>query len=166
MAAVVSRWVLGVCAVLAVVGGAAMVVGGFVYFNADEYVPEYTEYGGWGTVAGTCALAIYVGGAMCTHLLMRIGTGMVLAGAAWPVSTSIASLISLQADRGGPRGTLEDSALGFIWLLAGAYFTWRVAADRWPVTQHPLNEDSTTSHHANGTPPREPTSLRAGQSGY
>ncbi|TMR03759.1 hypothetical protein ETD86_53790 [Nonomuraea turkmeniaca] len=134
MAAVVSRVVLGICAALAVVGGAALVVMVVVYFGADQYVPEL-QVGGWGTLAGMCGLGVYVGGAFRAHLVARIGLGLGLAGAGYVASTIVASLVSLMADRGGPRGTLEDGTIGFIWVLAGAFLAWRAATGRWPVEQ-------------------------------
>lgn len=140
MAAVVSRVVLGVCAALAVVGGAALVVMALVYFGADQYVPEL-QFGGWGILAGMCALAIYAGGVFRAHVIARIALGLALAGAALPVSMSIASLGSLMADPGGPRGNLRDGIWGFIWLLAGAYVGWRTATGQWPVAQQPLSEE-------------------------
>jgi len=141
MAAVVSRVVLGICAALAVVGGAMLVVMVVVYFGASEYLPELSEFGGWGTIAGMCGLAVYVGGAFRANLTMRVGAGLGLASAGYAVSMIIADLVSLLADRGGPRGNLEDGTLGFIWLLAGAYFAWRAASGRWPVRQRPGDGD-------------------------
>lgn len=141
MTAVVSRVVLGVCAVLAVVGGAALVVMVVVYFGADQYVPELTEFGGWGIIAGMCALAVYAGGAFRAHLGLRIGAGLGLAGVAYMVSMIIAFLVSLTADPGGQRGNLEDGTAGFIWLLAGVYFAWRATTGQWPVAQQPVSEE-------------------------
>jgi hypothetical protein len=137
LAVVMSRVMLGVFAALAVVGGGMLVVMVVVYFGASEYVPELTEFGGWGILAGMCALAVYAGGAFQAPLALRIGAGLGLAGAAYIVSALIASLVSLTADRGGPRGNLEDGTAGFIWLVAGAYFIWRIVAARWPVAQLP-----------------------------
>jgi hypothetical protein len=140
MASVVSRVVLGVCAALAVVGGAVLVVMVVVYFGANRYVPEL-GVGAWGIVAGICALGIYVGGAFRASFIARVGAGLGLAAAALPVTWFIATLVSLLADRGGSRGTLEEGAAGFVWFVAGAYLVWRAATGRWPVEQKPLSEE-------------------------
>ncbi|MCI2423003.1 hypothetical protein MOQ72_36865 [Saccharopolyspora sp. K220] len=135
MDSVAGRVVLWVLAALAVIGGGMLVAMVVVYFGADEYVPELNEFGGWGILAGMCGLGVYVAGAFRGPLLMRIGAGLGLAGVGYAVSMIVAFLVSLTADRGGPRGNLEDGTAGFIWLLAGAYFAWQLASRRWPVAQ-------------------------------
>ncbi|CAM00831.1 hypothetical protein A8924_1908 [Saccharopolyspora erythraea NRRL 2338] len=133
MSVAVSRVVLGVLSALTIIGGAALVVMVVVYFGTSEYVPELTEFGGWGTITGMFALALYVAGAFHGPLPGRIGAGIGLAGAGYFASTIIAALVSLPAHRGGPQGNLEDGTLGFLWLVAGAFFAWRAATGRWPV---------------------------------
>jgi hypothetical protein len=139
MGAVVGRVVLGILAALAVVGGGMLVVMVVVYFAASEYLWMLREFGGWGNLAGMLALAVYVAGAFHAPLLMRIGAGLGLAGAGYFATTLVAYLVSLTADRGGPRGNLEAGAAGFIWLLAGAFFAWCLASRRWPVAQQELS---------------------------
>ncbi|MGP4019895.1 hypothetical protein [Saccharopolyspora sp. 5N708] len=139
MAALVGRVVLGVLAALAVIGGAMLVVMVVVYFGASEYLSELNEFGGWGILAGMLALGVYVAGAFRAPLLMRIGAGLGLAGAGYAATMIVAYLVSLTADRGGPRGNLEDGTAGFIWLLAGAYFVWCLVKGRWPVEQRELS---------------------------
>ena len=135
MAAVVGRIVLGVCALVAVVSGAALVVKGVVYFGADEYLSELEAFQD-GLFAGVAGLGIYVGGAFRAHVAARIAAGVGAAFGGFVASVVVAAVVSLAADRGGPRGNLEDAAVGFIWFLAGAYFAWCVVTRRWPVS-HP-----------------------------
>ncbi|WP_433260731.1 hypothetical protein ACQPZF_24905 [Actinosynnema sp. CS-041913] len=135
MATVVSRVALGVCAVLAIVGGALLTLMVVLYFTADEYVPALNEIGGWGILAGMCGLAIYVAGVIRANIALRVGAGLGLAGVAFVVSMIIAVVVSLAGDRGGERGTLEDGTAGFVWLLAGVFFARTAAAGRWPVVR-------------------------------
>ncbi|UJW35761.1 hypothetical protein L3Q67_19375 [Saccharothrix sp. AJ9571] len=135
MAEKVGRVALGVLSVLAVLGGGALVVMVIVYFGASEYVPELNEIGGWGMLAGPVALAVYTAGAFEAPLVARVSAGIGLMLGTFAASTLVAHLVSLTADRGGPRGNLEDGTLGFLWFLAGAFFLWRLALRRWPVSE-------------------------------
>lgn len=138
MTALVSRVVLGLCAAFAIAGNAALVSMVILYFRDNQYVPELNEFGGWGVLVGACALAIYTGGAFRANLRIRVGAGLSAAAVAYLASTIIAFFVSLTADPGGQRGTLEDGTPGFIWLLASAYFAWEAVTARWwPVAQQP-----------------------------
>lgn len=134
LTAQVSRLLLGICAAVAVIGGGLLVVQVVVYFAASQYVPEL-EVGGYGTLVGAVGLAIYAGGAFRAHVAARIAAGIGLAFFGYAGSVVIAGIISLTADRGGPRGNLEDGTLGAIWLLAGVFFAWRTAMGGWPVSR-------------------------------
>ncbi|MGH3390374.1 MAG: hypothetical protein ACRDOO_16015 [Actinomadura sp.] len=129
-----SRLLLGICAAAAIIGGALLVVQVVVYFAASEYVPEL-EVGGYGTLVGAVGLAIYAGGAFRAHVAARVAAGIGLAFSGYAASVVIAGIVSLTADRGGPRGNLEDGTLGAIWLLAGVFFAWCAATGNWPVKQ-------------------------------
>lgn len=133
MGVTIGRVVLGICAVLAVLGGMAHVAMIVVRFGADEFVPELNEIGWFGALAGMCALAIFVGGAFRANLALRIVVALVLAVFTSTVFGIIATIISMMGDRGGERGTLEDGAVGSQWLLVAAFVLWRVVAGRWPV---------------------------------
>jgi hypothetical protein len=138
----VSRLLLAICAAPAVVGGAALVVMVIVYFGADRYVPEF-QVGGYGILTGMVGLGVYVGGMVRAHLVLRILAGIGAALASSLVTVVVASLVSLTADPGGPRGNLEEGTAGAVWLLVGAYLGWRAAAGRWPARAHgPTGERS------------------------
>ncbi|MBN6033631.1 hypothetical protein [Amycolatopsis sp. 195334CR] len=131
------RVVLGVLSAIAVLGGGALVVMVIVYFGlfgASEYRPELTEFGGWAIIAGPLALAVYTAGALDAPPAIRVSAAIGLMFAAFFATLLISYVVSLTADRGGPRGNLEDGTAGLLWLLAGAYFLWRLAARRWPVS--------------------------------
>jgi hypothetical protein len=134
LAAVLGRIVLGICAIIAVVSGLALVVKGVVYFGSDEYLSELEAVQD-GLFAGVLGLGIYIGGAFRAHIAARVAAGVGAAFGGFVASIVAAAIVSLAADRGGPRGNLEDAAVGFIWFLAGAYFAWCVVARRWPARQ-------------------------------
>jgi hypothetical protein len=144
VARVVSRLVLGICAATAVVGGAGLVVMVIVYFFASTYVPEF-QVGGYGILVGMVGLAIYVGGAFGAHIVGRIAAGIGLALAAAVATVIIATLVSLTADPGGPRGNLEEGTAGGVWFLVGGYLAWRAASGRWPVRQKQDHDERSTS---------------------
>lgn len=130
-----AKVLLGTCGVLAVIGGALLVVQVVMYFAADRYVPELGEVGGWGTLAGAVGLGIYIYGMFRANVVARIGAGLGFAGAGYLVTMIVASVVSLAADPGGQRGNLEEGAMGAIWLLAGGYFVLCAAMRIWPVRQ-------------------------------
>jgi hypothetical protein len=128
---VAGRVVLAVCAVLSVVGGGALVVLGVVYFTADQYLASLNDVGD-GILAGAVGLGLYTGGALRVHPAVRVvaGIGATLVG--YLASMIFASVVSMFADPGGPRGNLEAAAAGLVWLLAGAFFGWQAVSRRWP----------------------------------
>ncbi|AXB44460.1 hypothetical protein [Amycolatopsis albispora] len=134
MATKLGRVALGVLSVAAVLGGGALVVMVVVYFGASEYLPELTEFGGWAIIAGPLALGVYTAGALDASPATRAATAVGLVFAAFFATELISYAVSLTADRGGPRGNLETGTAGAIWLLAGAFFLWRLAVRRWPVS--------------------------------
>ncbi|MFJ6671988.1 hypothetical protein ACIQMJ_12845 [Actinosynnema sp. NPDC091369] len=113
-------------------GHVAMVV---AYFGLDEYVPELNEVGWFGALSGMCALLVFAAGAFRANVLVRIGAALVLASVTHTVITVVATLVSLIGDRGGERGTLEDGAVGFLWLVVAVVLLWRVVAGKWPATR-------------------------------
>ena len=129
----VARVALGLFAVLAIIGGAMLTAMVAIYFWGDEYVPELNHIGGWGILAGAVALGVYVGGVIPAHPAVRVLVGAIAGFLGLGVTSIAATLVSLTAHRGGPRGTLEDGSLGFIWMVAGLIFVWVLAKSRWPV---------------------------------
>ncbi|HUQ55117.1 hypothetical protein [Lentzea sp.] len=130
----VARVALGLFGVLAVIGGAMLTAMVVNYFWGSGYVPELDEIGGWGTLAGAVALGIYVGGVVKAHPGYRVLGGVLAGVVGFGVTSNIATLVSLTAGRGGPRGNLEDGSLGFIWMVAGVFFVWVALKGRWPVS--------------------------------
>ncbi|SFB61437.1 hypothetical protein SAMN05216266_1283 [Amycolatopsis marina] len=128
-----SRVALGVLSVIAVLGGITLAVRMILYLGPVGYVPELAEIGGWGIIAGPLALGVYAAGAVEARLASRIGVGVGLMFAAFFATVLISYVVSLTAHRGGPRGNVEDGTAGILWLLAGAFFLWRLAVRRWPV---------------------------------
>lgn len=127
---------LGLFAALAVIGGAMMTVMVAIYFLGNEYVPELNHIGGWGILAGAVAAGIYFGGLVPTHPVVRVLIGAVTAALALSFTSMVAFVVSLAADRGGPRGNLEDGSHGFFWLVAGLFLLWVVAKTRWPLPRN------------------------------
>ncbi|MGA8117560.1 MAG: hypothetical protein WCA46_28315 [Actinocatenispora sp.] len=137
MAVMTGRVVLAVCAVLAMVGGAALTVMAIVYFAGDQYLDQLND-GGDGILAGLVGLLVYVAGAFRAHIAARIAAGIGAAIGALIATSVISFVLSLAADRGGPQGNLQDGISGAIWLLVGGFFVWRLITRRWPVAQqHP-----------------------------
>ncbi|HEX7304867.1 hypothetical protein [Lentzea sp.] len=130
----VARVVLGFFAVLAVIGGLMLTVMAVNYFRGSGYVPELNEIGGWGVVAGLGAPGVYTWGLVRSYQVNRVLAGVVVALLGFGASMTAAKLVSLTAGEGGPRGTLEDGALGFLWLVAGSYFLWVAVRGRRPVS--------------------------------
>lgn len=130
----VARVALGFFAVLAIIGGAMLTAMVVNYFWGSGYVPELNEIGGWGTLAGAVALGVYAGGLVEQHPVIRVLVGVLVGVVGFGVSATMAMLVSLTADRGGPRGNLEDGSLGFIWMVAGVFFVWVAVKARWPVS--------------------------------
>jgi hypothetical protein len=130
---VVAKVALGLFAALAIIGGAMLTVMVAIYFGANEYVPELNHIGGWGILAGAVALGVYVGGVIPAHPAVRALIGVVAGFLGLGVTSIVATVVSLTAHRGGPRGNLEDGSHGFIWMVAGLFFVWALAKSRWPV---------------------------------
>jgi hypothetical protein len=129
---VVGRVVLAACALLAVAGGVALTVMVVVYFGGDEYLDQVDHLGENLLLAGPVGLAVYVAGAVRAHPVLRALAGVGAALVGFVGSTIAATIVSLAADPGGPRGNLETGVLGIIWLLAGAFFGWQAVWRRWP----------------------------------
>jgi hypothetical protein len=131
---IVGRVVLGICAGIGIAGGAAMVLKAVIYFGADRYPDELTDYQNL-LFGGLIALAIFVAGAFRAHLVVRVVAGIGAAFAAFIGSQVVASIGSQVADRGGPQGNLEDAIDGFLWLVACVFIIVVIAMRRWPVRQ-------------------------------
>jgi hypothetical protein len=129
--AVAGRVVLGLCALLSVIGGGALVVLAVVYFTADNYLAGLNDVGD-GILAGALGLAVYTAGAVRVHLVVRVLGGLAAAFIAYLGSMMVATVVSMVADPGGPRGNLEAGVAGGLWLLAGAFFAWQAVSRRWP----------------------------------
>lgn len=130
---VVGRVVLGLCAILSVVGGVALTVMVVVYFTGDQYLDQLDHLGENLILAGPVGLAVYVGGALRVHPALRVVAGLGAAIVAFLGTTVVAAVVSLAADPGGPRGNLDAGTLGVLWLLAGAFFAWQSVYRRWPA---------------------------------
>lgn len=129
----VARVALGLFAALAIIGGAMLTAMVAIYFWGDDFVPVLHEYGGWGILAGAAGLGVYVGGVIPAHPAIRALVGAGAAAVGLGVTSVVSMLVSLTADRGGPRGNLEDGSHGIIWMIAGLCFVGVLATPRWPV---------------------------------
>lgn len=131
---IVGRVSLGICSVIGLVGGATQVVKAIIYFSADRYAAELTDYINllFGAVA---AFAIFVVGAFRAPFVVRLIVAIGGAVAMFVGSFIVAMIGATVAHRGGPRGNLEDGINGGIWFVLTAVFLVAIATRRWPVQQ-------------------------------
>ena len=105
-----------------------------IYFSADRYAAELTDYMNllFGALA---AFAIFVVGAFRAPFVARLIVAIGGAVAMFVGSFIVAMIGATVADRGGPRGNLEDGINGGIWFVLTAVFLVAIATRRWPVQQ-------------------------------
>src|SRR5215472_13134167 len=104
---VASRVILTLCAILTLIGGVALTVMVIVYFAGDQYLDNLDHLGENLLLAGPVGLAVYVAGALRAHPALRAVAGVGAAIGAFIATTVMATVVSLVADPGGPRGNLQ-----------------------------------------------------------